>query len=1241
MTSAIPTEPLSRWENEDEIIEINMKPIVSKLRERVRYLTNKERQKLSSLVEKCYHNFLSGKSDEFPDEANENLKDIQHSMFEYPSKAVMGKVFDYYHNLRKAVADILSELSLEPFDFVAALCNSIWTPNNKGDSAIDLSRAIKFRHLGEYQLILLVDFLINREQITKTLIILEFSILPSDALLMLTLIWSELERPAVARKFEAYLSCPSPTNETEEDYKRTDEQFHQMLNEHLKQYEHAAANERNWKILLEHYVTDFKKEFEQCSENANRIRANLTEIHHSICKLPQLQVETVVSDSSNSEENLDESNCEISISTKKGLIPKWARNELSQANLENELRIQIGQFCFAPKDKLCKSETKNCEFGFVKCMLKRKLEDDQFEVQMAHRESADSEKIVVSFHAVSLSELSLGEAPSVRCPEGTRVVALSELAERQLNVHPIKYFSGTIGVKPFTQNRFEYLVFFDNGIDEYVRPEDIRLLTDQPTDQSGKFQPRQAHTKVESTNPAKANFLRQYFNAYPDWPLIQLKKLENTQRIMAIRNGVKESAFVLDVDRQLSLLRFPGTNKVAWPLTKNAGRDCVNLSCREHSHVDEWVYRGNADRFPTLAQAQHNSGAKDAQKPSSWRIGSRFSSRKLPSSHFEMAFPQQSLTVYHDLDMTSEAIRTQTAKKSSSKMRAISFEGFIQIPTHCQMVDANFIERKRISEKMVDHCVALPRRRIYRPSPIHCDGNANCSSACLNGVEFVPLSPKCGKIFSPFLAPMLFGWNRMLIKIRTENGSKKMGIRSKRVQYGTPCGIRLNAIEQVAEYLRRTKFQQAKLSIDMFSFDPQIRPEIVAKPFDEKSIQTEDFTKGEESVPISLVNAIDVSKIDPNFVYRPRRTGIKRMQNDEGAEQSIDPCFCSGCSCTDDCADSKTCECRRLTAVAHERLSKSLQIHKACVKGYNFRRLDDKIISGIYECNSLCKCSKSTCYNRVVQQDIKIPLQLFMTADKGWGVRTLVDIPQGAFVCTYSGEILDENVAESQGKAISDIYLAELDLIKVVEGAKEEQGIDLISDEGIDEGSEDNEDGPLPPPQQENVAVPTEDEAYFEPNSGEKLVGGVFEDAPSAIDEEMANEFALRAQPSTSYSFSKTVKQNKSASGAEKSAKKTKVPPMKLDEFCEYFGEDFTYLIDAAKMGNIGRFLNHSCDPNCHVQHCLVDTHDLRMPWCAFFTKKLVKAGEELCWDYAYEIGSVERQVNCKCGTTVCRGRLL
>ena len=44
------------------------------------------------------------------------------------------------------------------------------------------------------------------------------------------------------------------------------------------------------------------------------------------------------------------------------------------------------------------------------------------------------------------------------------------------------------------------------------------------------------------------------------------------------------------------------------------------------------------------------------------------------------------------------------------------------------------------------------------------------------------------------------------------------------------------------------------------------------------------------------------------------------------------------------------------------------------------------------------------------------------------------------------------------------------------------------------------------------------------------------------------------------------------------------------------------YLIDAMKSGNVGRYLNHSCDPNVYVQNVFHQTHDLRFPMVAFFT---------------------------------------
>ncbi|KAH3751882.1 hypothetical protein DPMN_186487 [Dreissena polymorpha] len=76
-------------------------------------------------------------------------------------------------------------------------------------------------------------------------------------------------------------------------------------------------------------------------------------------------------------------------------------------------------------------------------------------------------------------------------------------------------------------------------------------------------------------------------------------------------------------------------------------------------------------------------------------------------------------------------------------------------------------------------------------------------------------------------------------------------------------------------------------------------------------------------------------------------------------------------------------------------------------------------------------------------------------------------------------------------------------------------------------------------------------------------------------------------------------------------------------------------IIDATYKGNISRFINHSCDPNCETQKWTVNGV-LRV---GFFVRKPVKKGEEITFDYKYEVYGKEAQ-KCFCGTSVCRGWL-
>ena len=75
-------------------------------------------------------------------------------------------------------------------------------------------------------------------------------------------------------------------------------------------------------------------------------------------------------------------------------------------------------------------------------------------------------------------------------------------------------------------------------------------------------------------------------------------------------------------------------------------------------------------------------------------------------------------------------------------------------------------------------------------------------------------------------------------------------------------------------------------------------------------------------------------------------------------------------------------------------------------------------------------------------------------------------------------------------------------------------------------------------------------------------------------------------------------------------------------------------VIDATRMGGIARFINHSCDPNCHVEKWVV--HDEER--VGIFAMRDICAGEELSFDYKFECFDRGGAAQCLCGATNCRG---
>lgn len=73
----------------------------------------------------------------------------------------------------------------------------------------------------------------------------------------------------------------------------------------------------------------------------------------------------------------------------------------------------------------------------------------------------------------------------------------------------------------------------------------------------------------------------------------------------------------------------------------------------------------------------------------------------------------------------------------------------------------------------------------------------------------------------------------------------------------------------------------------------------------------------------------------------------------------------------------------------------------------------------------------------MAQVSIAHNLELFRTRSCGWGVRCRNDLPSGAFVCCYFGDLMTEEHTEHMAKKHGDTYLAQLNFIESAEEYKE------------------------------------------------------------------------------------------------------------------------------------------------------------------------------------------------------------
>uniref|UniRef100_A0A1A8BIE8 Euchromatic histone-lysine N-methyltransferase 1a n=3 Tax=Nothobranchius kadleci TaxID=1051664 RepID=A0A1A8BIE8_NOTKA len=256
-------------------------------------------------------------------------------------------------------------------------------------------------------------------------------------------------------------------------------------------------------------------------------------------------------------------------------------------------------------------------------------------------------------------------------------------------------------------------------------------------------------------------------------------------------------------------------------------------------------------------------------------------------------------------------------------------------------------------------------------------------------------------------------------------------------------------------------------------------------------VLSRDISRGYEAVPISCVNAVDSEPCPENFKYIPDTCVTSPLTVDK------DITHLQHCSCTDDCSSS-TCICGQLSLRCWYDSDGRLP--------QDFCQWEPPVL---FECNHACSCWR-TCRNRVVQNGLRVRLQLFRTEKMGWGVRAMQDVPQGTFICEYVGEIIRDAEADRRE---NDSFLFTLD----------------------------------------------------------NKVGEV-------------------------------------------------------------------HCIDARLFGNIGRFINHLCEPNLMVVRVFTMHQDLRFPKIAFFSSKPIKAGDQIGIDYGENYWRVKsKYLSCQCGSVKCQ----
>ncbi|XP_029694472.1 histone-lysine N-methyltransferase SETDB1-B isoform X2 [Takifugu rubripes] len=595
-------------------------------------------------------------------------------------------------------------------------------------------------------------------------------------------------------------------------------------------------------------------------------------------------------------------------------------------------------------------------------------------------------------------------------------------------------YAGIVAEMPNNKNRMRFLIFFDDGYASYVTLPELFPVC-RPL--------RRTWEDIEDASCR--DFIEEYITAYPSRPMVLLKV---GQIIKTEWEGTWWKSKVEEVDGSLVKILFLDDKRSEWIYRGSTRLEPMFNLKMTTANTQEKKLAGQQRTRPNMGAlrskgpvVQYTSdgpvGASPVKGPPTSPSQPPLTSPQVPRPPPPQ--PQQAPQTPQPSQL-QRVDKHQMAKKSTSPfvpgvggthaskiMHSLSSSPSnlatvktANVPITATPTPALLYPKQQPAPNpplVPPATTTIPHQPAYRaPTDRIFYLPHTCQPACLKRVRPVRQDFHRGK--NPLLTPLLYDFRRMTGRRKV---NRKM---SFHVIYKAPCGLCLRNMSEIQHYLFQTNCDF--IFLEMFCLDPYV---LVDRPFQPQRpfYYIPDITSGREDIPLSCVNEID-STPPPKVAYSKERIP------EDGVFINTSDDFLVGCDCTDGCRDKSKCSCHQLTCQATG-CTPGGQINQNA--GYLYKRLEECLPTGIYECNKRCKCCPQMCTNRLVQHGLQVRLQLFKTQNKGWGIRCLDDVAKGSFVCIYAGKILTDDFADKEGLEMGDEYFANLDHIESVENFKE------------------------------------------------------------------------------------------------------------------------------------------------------------------------------------------------------------